>query len=244
MALSNSTPHNGARRGQIAKRVIMPGDPKRATWIATTFLKNAKLVNDVRGILAYTGTYKNVPVTVMAHGMGIPSVCIYTHELYDFYKVKVIYRIGSCGVCNKAKCNLGDVILVKYAWADVNIKDWMKVKLDKPHILFPTKSCLENIKKTAKQLNVVYREKPVTCDLFFYKDISMKKYVEKTGCYILEMESWGLFLEAKRAKAKSACLLTVSDNVDSGEGMSPEARATTFTDMVELALESIIKERV
>lgn len=244
MSLSNATPHNGARRGQIAKRVIMPGDPKRAAWIAKTFLKNAKLVNDVRGMLAYTGTYKNVPVTVMAHGMGIPSICIYTHELYDFYKAKVIYRIGSCGVTNKAKCSLGDVILVKEAWSDTPVKYWINVKTDKPKVFLPSSTCVKNIKNTAKKLKIVYKEKKVSCDLFFYKDASTKQILAKTGCDILEMEAWGLFLEAKRNKAKAACLLTVSDNVDSGEGMSPEARATTFTDMVELGLESIIKEKV
>lgn len=244
MALSNATPHIGARKGQIAKRVLMPGDPKRAQWIAKTYLKKAKLVNDVRGMLAYTGYYKNKPVTVMAHGMGLPSVCIYSHELYSFYGVKVIYRIGSCGVGNKAKVNVGDVILASWAYATTPIKPWLKVKPDGKNIMLPTKSCNDNIIKTAKKHHIVYHLKGVVCEDFFYKDTPINIIHKRTGTSVLEMESFGLFLEAKRMKRKAACLLTVSDNIDTGMALSPEARATTFTDMVELALESIINEKV
>lgn len=244
MALKNSTPHIGARKGQIAKRVIMPGDPKRAQWIAKTFLKNAKLVNDVRGMLAYTGTYKGVRVTAMAHGMGIPSICIYTHELYNFYGVEVIYRVGSCGVGNKCNCKLGDVIIETSGWSDIPIRHWTPVTTDQKNILLPTKSSVNLLNKTAKQLGISVVKKPAFCATFFYSKSNLKDTIRVTGSDVIEMEGFGLFLEAKGAKKKAACLLTVSDNIESGESMTPAARATTFYDMIELALEAIIKEKV
>lgn len=244
MALSNSTPHISAHKGEIAKRVLMPGDPKRAQWIAQTFLKNPRLVNEVRGMLAFTGKYKNVPVTIMAHGMGIPSVCIYAHELFSFYDVQVIYRVGSCGVTNAAKAKLGDVILATSCWSDVPIKHWTKVKPDAPHAFFPTKSSVELIKKQAKRLGIVYKAQPAFSATFFYNSATFKETKKISGANVSEMEGFGLFLEAKSHKRKAACLLTVSDNIESGESMSSLARATTFHDMAQLALESIIKEKV
>lgn len=244
MSLKNSTPHIGAHKGQIAKRVLMPGDPKRAEWIAKKFLKNAKLVSDVRGMLAFTGKYKNVPVTVMAHGMGIPSICIYAHELFSFYGVEVIYRVGSCGVTNKARAKLGDVILTSSCWSDVPIKHWTKVKPDGPNLFRPTKSSIELIKKTAKKIGVFYRMMPAFSATFFYNSATFEQTRKLSGTCVSEMEGFGLFLEAKSHKKKAACLLTVSDNMETQERMSALARQTTFYDMCELAIESIIKERV
>lgn len=243
MAFS-TTPHIGAHKGQIAKRVLMPGDPKRAEWIAKTFLKNPKLVSDVRGMLAFTGKYKNVPVTVMAHGMGIPSICIYAHELYSFYGVQAIYRVGSCGVTNAAKAKLGEVILASSCWSDVPIKHWTKVKPDAQCKFYPTKSSFDLILKTAKKLHISVKKRPAFSATFFYNSASFEKSRELSGTCVHEMEGFGLFLEAKSHKRKAACLLTVSDNMQSGESMSAKARATTFHDMAELALEAIIKERV
>lgn len=240
----NSTPHISAHKGQIAKRVLMPGDPKRAEWIAKTFLKSPKLVSDVRGMLAFTGKYKNVPVTVMAHGMGIPSICIYVHELYKFYDVQVIYRIGSCGVMNGAEAKLGEVILAKSCWSDVPIKHWTKVKTDSPGRFNPTPCCMENIKKTAKKLGINIKERNAFSATFFYNSATFETTKKLSGAAVSEMEGFGLFLEAKSHKRKAACLLTVSDNMETGEAMSALARATTFHDMAELALESIIKEKV
>lgn len=244
MALSNSTPHIGALKGQIAKRVLMPGDPKRAEWIAKKFLSKPKLVNDVRGMLAFTGKYKNVPVTVMAHGMGIPSLCIYAHELYTFYGVKVIYRVGSCGATIKSKCNLGDVVLCKSCWSDVPVEHWTKMKTDKPYLMFPTKTSNTLIKNTAKKLGLAVKEKDAFSATFFYSQATINETIKMTGSDIIEMEGFGLFLEAKCHKTKAACLLTVSDNVQTLEAMTPAARATTFNEMIKLALESIIKEKV
>ncbi|MBQ0045836.1 MAG: purine-nucleoside phosphorylase [Mycoplasma sp.] len=244
MALTNSTPHIGAHKGEIAKRVIMPGDPQRAKWIAKTFLKNAKLVSDVRGMLAYTGMYKNVPITVMAHGMGIPSICIYVHELYSFYGAQVIYRVGSCGVTNAAHAKLGDVILTKSCWSDVPIKHWTKVKPDAPNRFYPTPSCVKNILETAKEKGIVCKQENAFSATFFYNSATFAQTKKLSGASVSEMEGFGLFLEAKSHKRKAACLLTVSDNMETGEAMTALARATTFHDMAELALEAIIKERV
>lgn len=244
MGLLNTTPHISAHKGQIAKRVLMPGDPKRAEWIAKTFLTKPKLVSDVRGMLAFTGTYKKVPVTVMAHGMGIPSVCIYAHELFSFYGVEAIYRVGSCGVTNDAKCKLGDVVLAKSCWSDVPIKHWTKVKPDAPNRFNPTKSSMDIITKTAKKIGIDYKLRDAFSATFFYNSATFAETKKLSGTSVSEMEGFGLFLEAKSHKKKAACLLTVSDNMESGESMTALARATTFKDMVELALESIIKEKV
>lgn len=244
MALSNATPHIGAHKGQIAKRVLMPGDPKRAQWIAKKYLKSPKLINEVRGMLGYTGTYKGVPVTVMAHGMGIPSICIYVHELFTFYGAKAIYRVGSCGVTNRAKAKLGDVILAKSSWSDLPIKHWTKTKPDAPNRFFPTPVSQELIKKTAKKLGIAISEQETFSASFFYNQSTCDTTFKITGSAVSEMEGFGLFLEGKTHKGHVACLLTVSDNMESGEAMSPQARATTFDDMVQLALESIIKEKI
>jgi len=238
------TPHNRAKKGEIAKRCIMPGDPKRATWIAKTFLTNPKLVTDVRGIVAFTGKYKGVPVTVMAHGMGIPSICIYATELYKFYDVKVIYRVGSCGVTTKSGCKVGEVVLAKYGWCDLNPALWTNTKEDKPHIFLPTKACQQNIIKTAKKLNINYHELPVVSSNFFYNTIKLDKLTKYTKCQVMEMESYGLFMCAKQFKKSAACLLTVSDNIQTGDIMPSAARETSFKEMITLALESIIKEKI
>lgn len=242
--MANSTPHIAAHKGQIAKRVLMPGDPQRAKWIAKTFLKNAKLISDVRGMLTYTGTYKGVPITIMPHGMGIPSICIYTHELFSFYGAQVIYRIGSCGVTNSAKARLGDVILAKSCWSDVPIKHWTKVEPDAPNRFYPTPSCVKNILQTAKEKGIACKYMNAFSATFFYNSATFAKTKKLSGASVSEMEGFGLFLEAKSHHKKAACLLTVSDNMESGESMSPQARATTFCDMVELALDSIIKEKI
>jgi len=238
------TPHNAAKYGQIAKRVIMPGDPKRAEWIAKTFLTNAKLVSDVRGVLAFTGKYKNVPVTVMAHGMGIPSIYIYSYELFHFYDTAVIYRVGSCGVTNKSKCKVGDVVVAKYGWSDINGSIWTGVERDKRHIFYPTKESLFNIISTAKKCHIDYHLLPVLSSNFFYNSIDIHEVEKISGCNVLEMESYGLFMCAKGAGKKAACLLTVSDNIETGEAMSAIERQTTFKSMIKLALEAIIKEKI
>ncbi|XQP55601.1 MAG: purine-nucleoside phosphorylase [Mycoplasmoidaceae bacterium] len=244
MSFLNSTPHISAHKGQIAKRVLMPGDPKRAEWIAKNFLKNPKLVNDIRGMLTFTGTYNGVPVTVMSHGMGIPSICIYAHELYSFYGAKVIYRIGSCGVDSTAHLGVGDVVLATSCWSDMPIEHWTKIKPDAPNLFYPTPSCNKLIKKTAKELGIVVFEKPAFSGSFFYNRSTFEQTRALTKSCVSEMEGFGLFLEAKCHKTKAACLLTVSDNMETGEALSALARATTFKDMAELALESITREKI
>ncbi len=195
-------------------------------------------------MLAFTGTYKKVPVTVMAHGMGIPSICIYVHELFSFYGAKAIYRIGSCGVTNKAKCHLGDVILSKSSWSDVPIEHWTRTKPDAPNRFYPTPESNKLIAKTAKELGIAYRLHDTVSSTFFYSQATIEETFKLTGSSVMEMEGFGLFLEGKTHKGHVACLLTVSDNIESKEAMTPQARATTFDEMVQLALESIIREKV
>jgi len=237
------TPHNAAKKGQIAKRVLMPGDPKRATWIAETFLKDYKLVSDVRGIKCYTGKYKNQTISVMAHGMGIPSIAIYATELYQFYDVKTIYRIGSAGVYKKSKLTVGDVISVSEAWSDIPIENWIGVKYDKKNIFNPTKSSLDLIVKTAKENKIDINVRRVASDNFFYNVLSGEAKYKANKTYIYEMESFGLFALAKKYHKHAACLLTVSDVIDGNLAMSAHERQTKFYNMVKLALEAIIKEK-
>ncbi len=237
------TPHNQAKYGQIAKKVIMPGDPKRASWIAKTFLKNVKCVSNVRGIRCYSGKYKNVDISVMAHGMGIPSICIYTYELFAYYGVKIIYRVGSCGVAKKSNCKIGDVILAKYGWSDTPITNWFNIKPDKKNVFYPTASSLKLLTKTAKQLNISVKCIPVVSNNFFYNKLDSTQLNRLTKCHVSEMESFGLFMMAKMFNKHAACLLTVSDILETKLAMSSYDRETKFKNMIHLALEAIIKEK-
>ncbi len=238
------TAHIGAKYGQIAKRVLLPGDPLRAQWIAKTYLKDVKLVNSVRNMFAYTGTYKNVPITVMGSGMGVPSLSLYTYELYNFYDVSVIYRVGSAGVSIKSGCNVGDVILETEAWSDVPIKPWLNVKLDGKNLLKCDKHSAKNILDVAKKKGIKVYSRRVASTNFFYNVSSVERTHKITGAYALEMEGFGLLLQARMAKKKGASLVTVSDCFESGEEMSSKERQTTFYSMVEIALDAIIKEKV
>lgn len=238
------TAHNKAKYGQIAKRVIMPGDPKRASWIAKTFLKNVKLVSDVRGILCFTGKYKNVDVSVMAHGIGIPSICVYTYELFAFYGVKTIYRVGSCGASKETNCKIGDVILAKYGWSDTPIAKWFNVKQDKKNIFYPSSISFKLLLETAKHLNISIKCLPVISSNFFYNKLNTMQLYKLTKCQISEMESFGLFMMAKMFKKHAACLLTISDIVGTKLAMNSLDRETKFKAMVHLALEAIVKEKI
>lgn len=237
------TAHIGAKYGQIAKRVLLPGDPLRAQWIAKTYLKNPKLVNSVRNMYAYTGTYKNVPITVMGSGMGVPSLCLYAHELFNFYGVSVIYRVGSAGVSTKSGCDVGDVILESEAWSDIPVKPWLNVKLDGKNLLKCNKHSAELIKSVAKKKGIKLFSRRVASTNFFYNVSSIEKTKKITGAYALEMEGFGLLLEAKIAKKTAASLVTVSDCFETGEEMSSKERQKTFYKMVEIALDAIIKEK-
>lgn len=233
-----ATPHNSANKGDIAKTVIMPGDPKRAEYIAETYLDNYKLVNDVRGMKAYTGYYKGKELTIMAHGMGIPSVGIYTYELFKFYDVDNIIRIGTCGAYTD-KINLKDVILETSAYTNSNYAMYQS-GIDKK-VIDSDAELNKKIEDSAKKLNIRLRKGIVYSSDVFYSDVANPtKLFNDYGCLAVEMESFGLFYNAKLFNKKASCILTVSDSLITKEEISSEDRQTSLDSMIVLALESAI----
>lgn len=234
------TPHNSAKMGDIAKNVLMPGDPLRAKFIAETFLDDIRLVNTVRNMFAYTGTYKGKEITVMASGMGMPSIGIYSYELFKFYGVECIVRVGSAGAYIDS-LDLFDVVLADSAWSQ---SSFSKVQngYDKD-TEYPDPELNERILKAAKKLDIpVHLAKLHSSDVFYaepnvegYKDFS-----EKYGCACVEMESFALFHNAKVLGKKAACLLTISDSFTSQKQTTAEERQTAFTKMMEIALETFV----
>ncbi|MDD2519017.1 MAG: purine-nucleoside phosphorylase [Bacilli bacterium] len=232
------TPHIESKKEDIAKVVIMPGDPLRAKFIAETYLTDYKLVNQVRGMLAYTGLYKNKKVTVMASGMGIPSMGIYSYELFKFYDVDKIIRVGSCGAYTD-KLNLYDLVLVENSYTDSNYginQNGIENKL-----LASTPSLNKLIIDAANKMDIPLSIGTIHCSEVFYKDNNQfKELYEKNNCLAVEMESFSLFHNAKIFNKSATCLLTVSDNLVTNEVTTSEERQTAFTEMIELALESIL----
>lgn len=231
------TPHNNAKLGEIAKAVLMPGDPLRAKWIAENFLTDAKLVNDVRGMYCYTGYYKNMPISIMAHGMGIPSIGIYSYELYKFYNVDLIIRIGSTGAyTNDVKVN--DIVLVEDAYSESTYADVIGVEA-KNNVLKPNKEINDIIIETAKEENIDLIVGRCHSADVFYRNIPLSELVDKTKSICVEMESYGLFANANLLNKKAATLLTCSDSLVTGESLDPILRQTSFKKMVLLALDSV-----
>lgn len=233
------TPHNEARKEDIAKVVLMPGDPLRAKYIAENFLDNYTVVNSVRGMLAYTGEYKGKRVTVMGHGMGIPSVGIYSYELFKFYDVDSIIRIGSCG-SYREDVNLLDVVLVDNAYSESTyalVQSGFEGNMTKSN-----DELNEKIKETAKELNIDVRYTNIHSSDVFYSDTTdIKELTEKYGCSAVEMESFGLFHNANVLGKKATCILTVSDSLVKKGELTADERRTSLNDMIKLALESTLK---
>lgn len=233
------TPHNEAKKGEIAKVVLMPGDPLRAKYIAENFMDNVKLVNQVRGMYAYTGTYKGKEITVMGHGMGIPSVGIYVHELFKFYDVECIIRIGSCGAYVDT-LNLKDVIVVNEGYSESTFAECYSG--DKVHSVAAKNSCNDVIMETAKEMNLnVVQGNVHSADAFYSSTANIKELYEKHGCLAAEMESFALFHIANVLNKKAACILSVSDSLVKPEELSPAERQTALTNMITLGLETAIK---
>ena len=232
-----STPHNRAVYGEIAKTVLMPGDPLRAKFIAENFLQNAALVNDVRNIYAYTGTYKGTRLSVMASGIGIPSMGIYSYELFNYYGVDAIIRVGSAGAYTN-RLKLYDVVLAESVWSE---STYAKAQNGyEGDTMFPDKELNEVIIETADDIKIPLHQTKVHCTDAFYtegKDDYRQIYI-KHGCECVDMESFALLRNANVLNKKAACLFTVSDCFPTGEKASAEERQTAFTNMVKLALES------
>ena len=227
------TVHNKASLLDIADFVIMPGDPLRAKMIAEKYLTDYKLVNDVRNMYAYTGYYKNKKITVMGSGMGIPSMGIYSYELYKFYGVKNIIRVGSAGTIDN-NLNLYDLLLVSESYSkSTYAKNMDGYDLD---YIASSKQLNDLIIKKANDLNYKLNIGKVNSKDTFYAEENLEE-LKKEGCRALEMESFGLFYIAYKLGGNAACILTISDNVLTGEETSSEERQNSFTNMVELALE-------
>lgn len=227
------TPHIKALKDEIADTVLMPGDPKRAKFIAENYLENYKLVSDVRGILAYTGYYKNKRLTIMASGMGNASMGIYSYELYKFYDVENIIRIGSCGAYSP-KLNVYDVLLVNSCYSESTYG--LVQNGDTDNILYSNSDLNDKILKLGYNIIV---GRVHSCDAF-YNNLNINELYEKHECLAVEMESFALFHNAKALNKKAACLLTVSDSLVTGASLDAEAREKSFKEMIEIALKSVL----
>ena len=233
------TAHNNAKKEDIAKTVLMPGDPLRAKFIAENFLTNARLVNNVRGVQGHTGTWKGVPVTVMASGMGIPAISIYSWELFNFYDVDNIIRIGSAGsYTDKAK--LFDVVLATGAVSESN---YARVQSGfEGDLTLPSQTLNDKLRASAAKQGIPLIEGNIHSSDVFYRQPSDEKptYWEKLrderGCLCVEMESFALFANAQVLGKNAACLLTISDSFVSPEITTAEQRQTSFTNMMKVAL--------
>lgn len=229
------TAHIKAKKGDFSKVVLMPGDPLRAKWIAENFLENPKQINDVRGMLAYTGTYKGKIISIMGHGMGCPSIGIYSYELFKFYDVDCIIRIGSAGSYVK-EINLGDVIIAEKAFSESTYGELVGVKVSN-HTLVGDKKLNGLIMEVAKKNKINLIPATVHSSDVFYGKRSLSETIKATKSSVVEMEAFALFANAQVLKKSAACLLTCSDSLVTHEQMSAEDRQNTFKNMVTLALE-------
>ncbi|MBQ1742948.1 MAG: purine-nucleoside phosphorylase [Oscillospiraceae bacterium] len=233
-----ATPHNGAEKGAFAKTVLMPGDPLRARFIAETFLDNAELVNNVRGIQGYTGTYQGVPVSVMASGMGCPSIGIYSYELFTQYGVDNIIRIGSAGAIS-ADLKLRDVVAGMGACTNSSYAKQYRL----PGTFAPIANfeLLEAAVSAARELGV---RMPVgnlfSSDTFYDAAASTMEWA-KMGCMAVEMEAAALYCNAAYTHKRALAICSISDSIVTGEELSADERQTTFTNMMKIALAVAVK---
>ena len=212
------TPHIEAKKGEIAKTVLMPGDPLRAKFIADNFLTDVKLVNKVRNIFAYTGKYNGKEVTVMASGMGMPSMGIYSYELYNFYDVENIIRIGSAGAYTSS-LNLYDIVLATDVYS---LSSFAKVQGYESDVIDADKTLNEKIRSTSVRLNKKIVEGRVYSSDVFYGNADINYLYNEKKCLCVEMESFALFYNAKKLNKKAACILTISDNLITKEETTSE----------------------
>ena len=237
------TPHNEAKYGEIAKNVLMPGDPLRAKYIADNFLEDCKLVNKVRNMYGYTGKYKGVEITVFASGMGMPSMGIYAYELYKFYDVENIIRIGTCGALSP-ELELLDTILVKDSYTKGNFA--IALKHVDEHLVESDTELNELVKESAEENNIKLVIGNVNCnEIFDYYDDKFEEFLESLPkdlkIIATEMESFSLFYTAKSLGKKASCLLSVVDSRFKKEEVSTDDRQNSLNDIIKVALDAIIK---
>ncbi len=236
-----ATPHNNAKDGAYAKTVLMPGDPLRAKFVADEFLTDVELVNNVRNCSGYTGLYKGVRVSVQASGMGMPSIGIYSYELYDQYGVENIIRIGSSGSYTD-HLHVKDVVLADSAYSESSYA--LVHNGYKEPINYPSKSLNDAILRTARELGIGCKTCCVhSSDVFYAGPVAgtYQELAERTKTDCVEMESFALFHNAAFLGKHAACLLTISDSFVSSEELSAEERQNGFEEMVKLALETAIR---
>ena len=233
-----ATPHNQAEKGDFAKTVLMPGDPRRAKFIAENFLTDIKCVNEVRGMLGFTGKYEGKEVSVMGHGMGIPSIGIYTYELFNFYDVDNIIRVGSAGGLQD-DVNVMDIIFAQGAHTDSNYG----FQFGLPGTFAPTCSynILEKAVAIAKEKGVKYHVGDVLSSDAFYKKCNESELYRNMGALAVEMETPALYMNAAEAKKNALTILTCSDHLFKTEELTAKERETGFTDMMEIALKTAIQ---
>ena len=230
--MTNGTPHIQPNGTKIAKTVLMPGDPLRAKYIADNFLENVEQFNEVRNMFGYTGTYKGKEVSVMGSGMGIPSIGIYSYELYNFFDVDTIIRVGSCGALQE-NVNLYDVIIAQAASTNSNYVDQFNI----PGHFTPIADyeLITKAKNVADEIGAVSHVGNVlSSDTFYNADKTFNDNSQKMG---IEMESAGLYLNAINAGKKALGIFTVSDHILRDEATTAEERQNSFTQMMEIALE-------
>lgn len=234
-----STPHNHANIGDIAKTVLMPGDPLRAKYIAENFLENVVQFNTIRNMFGYTGTYKGVKVSIMGSGVGMPSIGVYSYELYHVYGVENIIRIGSAGSYT-TELDLFDLLLVSEAWSESTFA--LAQNNDSSHFLYPSNELNHQIIETASNLNQKIKIGRIhSSDVFYHEVHAEHDWYKEYGLLAVEMESFALFSNAKVLGKKAACLLTISDVlVGESKVATASERETAFTEMMILALETAI----
>ncbi|MBO4799987.1 MAG: purine-nucleoside phosphorylase [Lachnospiraceae bacterium] len=233
--MSIPTPHNTAKKEDIAKRVLMPGDPLRAKFIAENFIDNARCVNEVRNMFAYTGTYKGEPVTIMGSGMGMPSIAIYSYELFNFYEVESIIRIGSAGAYAD-KLGLGDIVVAQAACTDSNFMS----QYDLPGTFAPIADfgLLESAVKASRVANIpVHVGNVVSSDIFYNARSDANDKWKSMGVLAVEMETAALYANAIYAGKRALGMFTISDHIYTGEAMPAKERQLGFEKMIKVALE-------
>ena len=233
-----ATPHNNAKKGDFAKTVLMPGDPLRAKFIAENFLTEPKLVNNVRGVQGYTGTYKGVPVSVMASGMGMPSIGIYSYELYTQYDVENIIRVGSAGAM-RADMELGSVMAGQGACTNSNFAD--QYDLGGTYAPICDFELLMVAVESAKELGVKMPVGNLYSSDTFYDAAQRNMRFGKMGVMAVEMEAAALYCTAAYTGTRALAICSISDNLVNGTELSADDRQTTFTNMMKIALEVAVK---
>ena len=228
------TAHIHAEIQDFGETVIMPGDPLRSKMIAETFLENSKLVNNVRGVQGYTGYYKGKKVSVMASGMGNPTIGIYSYELFKFFDVKKIIRVGSIGAMNK-DVKIKDVIITKNVFTNTNYNNFY-INNGEGYIN-GSASLVQQAQEKAKELNLNYHIGDTLCSDTFYTDENEIEKAQKNNLLGVEMEGAALYLNAQRLNKDALVICTASNNLITGEETTSEERQNSFTDMIKLALE-------